>query len=89
MTGGINAVSKNERVTGLHLASQNGQLNVVQLLLAAGAESNKPSKTGRTPLSMAAEKGHLEVFLTHVLTTCVFAVMVYPVMTRSHLVVVI
>jgi hypothetical protein len=58
---GVNATSKNDRVTALHLASQHNQLICVEMLLAAGAEPNKTTKSGRTPMSLAAERGNIPV----------------------------
>jgi ankyrin repeat protein len=38
-----------------------GYVNVVSLLLAAGADSNVKDRHGGTPISRAAEKRHVEV----------------------------
>ena len=48
----------------LHLASQAGRLEQVQLLLRAGAKVDPKDKWGRTPLSMACWGGHQEVDFT-------------------------
>lgn len=42
----------------LTLAAQNGDLEVVEALLANGANANPPIKSGPTPLHAAAENGH-------------------------------
>jgi ankyrin repeat protein len=49
------------RFSVLHLASGRGDLAVVELLLAAGANVDKRSHDGSTPLHTAALGGHLEV----------------------------
>ena len=41
--------------TPLHTATHYGQMIMVQLLLDGGADPHKASKTGRTPVSIAAE----------------------------------
>jgi ankyrin repeat protein len=54
------------RWTPLHLAARNGHKEVVELLIAAGAEVNAKTgadvnaKTGTTPLQLAALNGHNE-----------------------------
>lgn len=49
-----------EGYTCAHLALQGGHLNVLQLLLAKGANINEPDgKSGRTLLHMAADLGYL------------------------------
>jgi ankyrin repeat protein len=45
----------------LHHAAARGNLSVVELLLAAGADAGKRDQHGRTPLHLAAAAGHLPV----------------------------
>ena len=47
--------------TSLHVAAQNGCLEVVDLLLEAGADKEICDMYGRTPLHWAAYCGHLEI----------------------------
>ena len=42
------------------MASQNGHLEVVRLLLEASADKDKAAESGATPLIMASQQGHLE-----------------------------
>lgn len=49
------------RLSALHHAAAAGSLEVVELLLAAGASPRKRSHDGSTPLHAAALAGHLEV----------------------------
>src|SRR5262245_49918585 len=49
------------RFSVLHLAAGRGHLEVLELLLAAGATVNRWSHEGSTPLHEAALGGHLEV----------------------------
>ena len=55
----------NNDVTPLHVAAQNGHLDVVRLLVAAGATVNAAMSShgilGITPLHLAVEAGHLDV----------------------------
>ena len=51
----------NDGTTPLVLASQEGQLEMVCLLLEANAEKDKAMNDGVTPLIVAAEDGHLDV----------------------------
>jgi ankyrin repeat protein len=46
---------------GIHLASYVGLKPLVSLLIAAGANPNSKDSLGRSPLSWAAMKGHVEV----------------------------
>ena len=43
--------------TALHLAVDNGHKDIVELLLAKGANVNAPGKSGETPLHLAALRG--------------------------------
>ena len=53
-----------DRFSVLHLAARRGYLDVVELLLAAGANASRFSHDGSTPLHEAALGGHLEVART-------------------------
>ena len=48
-------------MTPLWIASQNGHLEVVRLLVDAGADKDKAHNDGWTPLHRACFKGHVEV----------------------------
>jgi ankyrin repeat protein len=50
-----------ERFSGLHHAARRGDLAIVELLLAAGANVDKQSHDGSIALRVAALGGHLEV----------------------------
>ena len=45
----------------MYLAAKEGHLELVRLLLEAGAGQNAPNQHGSTPLIVAASTGHLEV----------------------------
>ena len=45
----------------LHLAVQNGNKEVVKVLLERGANNTKLNKAGHTPLSLALHYGHRKV----------------------------
>lgn len=47
--------------TPLHIACVDGHLNIVQLLIAAGAEINKPDVSGWTAREHAALRGHIDI----------------------------
>jgi ankyrin repeat protein len=50
-----------EGQTPLHRAATRGYKDLVELLIAKGAEVNAKHKNGQTPLQMAASEGHKEV----------------------------
>lgn len=43
------------------IAAQNGLTNIVECLIAAGADVNAVSKSGSSPLHAAAQRGHFDV----------------------------
>ena len=45
----------------LHIASQNGHLHIVKMLLAKGADANSQNNGGQTPLHMAVSYDYDEV----------------------------
>lgn len=47
--------------TALYRASSWGHLDIVNLLLTAGADVNKMNKKRRTPLYIASKKGHVDI----------------------------
>ena len=51
----------NDGVTLLFMASQNGHVDVVRLLIDAGALINQADEDGETPLWVASHKGHLAI----------------------------
>ncbi|QQP55667.1 Tonsokulike proteinlike, partial [Caligus rogercresseyi] len=51
----------NANYTPLHEASNHGQLEYVEMLIAAGADVNKVSESGTSPLISAAVNGHMDV----------------------------
>ncbi|KAK7734803.1 hypothetical protein SLS63_004223 [Diaporthe eres] len=57
--------AKNDRGrTPLHVAAQNGQNDIVKLLISEGAEVNARTKWKYTPLTLAAESPHPDVVVT-------------------------
>ena len=52
---------KNNGVTALHCAVQKGHVDVVQVLIDAGADIDAKNEVGRSPLMFASIKGHLDV----------------------------
>jgi ankyrin repeat protein len=51
----------NDGITGLHYAADEGESEIVGLLLSKGAQANTRDVHGITPLMVASIKGHLEV----------------------------
>ena len=47
--------------TDLHTAAQEGDVKLVEELIANGADINTTNKDGITPLFLAAERGDLEM----------------------------
>jgi ankyrin repeat protein len=47
--------------TPLHSAAFNGNVAIVRLLLARGADPNAAKDDGKTPLDLARERGHVDV----------------------------
>lgn len=66
----IELVEKAFSWTPLHIASVDGHLQVVKLLVAAGAEINKPDASGWTAREHAALRAHMDIatFLADVAT---------------------
>lgn len=56
----VNALDSCSRSV-LHLAAINGNLRIIRLLLAAGANVNVQDSDGRTPMMKAVECGHTDV----------------------------
>lgn len=64
----VNVRAKQHGQTALMLAVSHGRLDMVKLLLEAGADINIQDEDGSTALMCAAEHGHIEIvkhFLTH------------------------
>lgn len=57
----INAKSVNEGYTPLHFAALNGQTEIVELLLARGAQTDIKDMRGRVPWELAAQEGEKSV----------------------------
>lgn len=57
----VNIKDKWEGITPLHLAAGDGDMDLAVLLIGKGAEINVKNKKGKTPLSLAKEKGHEQV----------------------------
>jgi len=48
-------------VTPLHSAVERGQADIVELLVAKGADVTAKDRQGRTALTIAERKGHTEI----------------------------
>jgi ankyrin repeat protein len=51
----------NDGVTPLYTAAQNGQVEVIKMLVSLGANVNAPNNLGATPVYVAAGNGHAHV----------------------------
>src|SRR3989339_521673 len=57
-----NSQTTDKGTTALYVAAQNGHTQIVELLLAAGANVNSPrTDNGMTPLLIAAQNGHAQI----------------------------
>ena len=54
----ITIKADNDDTTPLYIAAQNGHTDIVDALLATGADINKATNDSVTPLAIAAYKGH-------------------------------
>ncbi|VDH91759.1 ankyrin repeat domain-containing protein 17 [Mytilus galloprovincialis] len=52
---------KNYDISPLYIASQQGNLKIVQTLLKNGAEKNSYIENGSTPLYIASQQGHIDI----------------------------
>jgi len=59
--GGEVNIENEDGSTPLHLASENGHVEVANILIQAGGEVNKKDVADRTPLHWASGNGHAEV----------------------------
>jgi ankyrin repeat protein len=57
----VNVGSPKTKMTALHLASYNGSLDIVDALLAHGANAGAKNNFGDTPILMASCSGHLAI----------------------------
>ena len=48
-------------MTALHWTAKNGNPDLTRALIAVKGDPNSPNKVGKTPVTLAAEEGHLEV----------------------------
>jgi len=61
---GVNAKSEMGRTT-LHSAAREGHTEVIELLIAKGADVNVKDKDGTTPLDMADDKETADLLRKH------------------------
>ncbi|WP_353288877.1 ankyrin repeat domain-containing protein [Wolbachia endosymbiont (group A) of Pogonocherus hispidulus] len=54
-------IENNQGQTPLHIAAENGWLNIVKYLISKGANTNAKDKYGRTPLHIAAKNGEFDM----------------------------
>ena len=56
----MNEVEPSSNMTPLHLAARRGAVDVVRMLLAAGADASLQTKSGQTALELAEANGKAE-----------------------------
>lgn len=56
--------------TLLHLAANNGEISIVDLLINAGANVNVPDKNGNTPLMVVLKKKYINEFTLQLVIRC-------------------
>lgn len=59
--GGTEGQERMSQRTALHFAAENGNMDVVRMLLDAKANPNAQDRTGKTPVTIAAERGKPDV----------------------------
>ena len=57
----VNSHGFNNSSTPLHLASEEGHVDVARMLVESGADMSAQDKDGRTPLHLASFRGHVDV----------------------------
>ena len=57
----VNAKENKDGQTPLHRAATRGHANIVEILLARGADTNAKDHRGRTALDLAEDRGRTEV----------------------------
>jgi ankyrin repeat protein len=56
--GADSSIQDSQRMTPLHAAAQNGDAEMIRILLFGGADLNITSNNGKTALDLAMEAGH-------------------------------
>jgi ankyrin repeat protein len=57
----VNVNSEKDGITALTMVTEEGQTDIVELLLEKGANVNSKNKYGRTALSWASKEGRTEI----------------------------
>ena len=57
----VDSQSFSDEATPLHLASEEGHVDVARILVEQGADVTAQDKDGSTPLHRASERGHLDL----------------------------